>query len=112
MSENAPEAKGLPPIDVAEYGGKKDGVKQSTNRRLFMQLLVFRAPAADTVAKDLLAVLRARKIPGVVYADAMDPRGVGLLAWGEDPAIFVRDVRPLFAEGGPLAQVELRPEYA
>jgi hypothetical protein len=118
----APEAKGLPTIDVNEYGGKKEGVKQSMNRRLFMQLLVFRVPkgtepvsggarsAPDAVGATLLATLRERKIPGVVYADTMDPRSLGLLTWGDDPARFVRDVRPLFTEA-PLNQVELRDDF-
>jgi chlorite dismutase len=113
MTEDAKQP-GLPEIDVNEYGGKKDGARQSMNRRLFMQLLVFDVPrgvSADDVAKRLAEVLRAKKIPAVVYADAMDPRGVGLLSWGEDAARFVRDVRPLFAEG-PLADVALRPEMA
>lgn len=99
---------GLPEIDVNEYGGKKDGVRQVMNRRLFMQLLVFDTRAADETAKKLADELRAKKIPSVVYADANDPRGVGLLTWGEDPARFVRDVRPLFAtellQGAALRQ--------
>ena len=120
---DAPEAKGLPTIDVNEYGGKKEGVKQSMNRRLFMQLLVFRCPrgtepvsggqksAPDAIGAELVQRLRERKIPGVVYADTMDPRSLGLLTWGEDPARFVRDVRPLFTEA-PLNHVELRDDYA
>jgi chlorite dismutase len=107
------EAKGLPPIDVNEYGGKKDGVKQSMNRRLFMQLLVFRMPtaAADATGAALLELLRARKVPGVVYADTMDPRGLALLSWGEDPSRFVREVRPLFSEA-VLSTAELDRDYA
>jgi chlorite dismutase len=110
---DTPEAKGLPPIDVNEYGGKKDGVKQSMNRRLFMQLLVFRTPSgsADATATELLTLLRNRKIPGVVYADTMDPRGLALLSWSEDPSRFVRDVRPLFGEPA-LANVELRDDFS
>lgn len=124
MSEaNAPEAKGLPAIDVNEYGGKKDGVKQSVNRRLFMQLLVFRVPpshdrgvsdgskgAPEAIAVELTRLLRERKIPGVVYADTMDPRSLGLLTWSEDPAHFIRDVRPLFAESS-FASVVLRDDF-
>lgn len=123
MSEaNASEAKGLPTIDVNEYGGKKDGVKQSMNRRLFMQLLVFRAPSGaqpgsggtkatpDTVGAELVRRLREKKIPGVVYADTMDPRSLALLTWSEDPARFVRDVRPLFSESF-LALFELRDDF-
>lgn len=112
MSEPT-EAKGLPQIDVNEYGGKKEGVKQAMNRRLFMQLLVFRAGAgesADAIGRDLLAALRARKVPGVVYADTMDPRSLGLLTWAEDPALFVDQVRPLFAEA-PLVGVTLRDDF-
>jgi chlorite dismutase len=113
MSDD-PVAKGLPTIDVNEHGGKKDGVKQSMNRRLFMQLLVFRVPTGsspDTVGADLLALMRARKVPGVVYADTMDPRSLALLSWGDDPSWFVKGVRPLFVEN-PLARVELRDDYA
>src|SRR5438045_760958 len=92
---------GLPTIDVNEYGGKKEGERQAMNRRLFMQLLVFTVPAgaphgADDVARELAALLKSRGVAAVVYADAMDPRGIGLLTWSEDPAHFVDKVRPLF----------------
>jgi len=76
------------------------------NRRLFMQLLVFDAPAGqsgDAMASAVAGSLRERKVAGVVYADAMDPRGVGLLTWSEDPAHFVRAVRPLFSSPALLA---------
>jgi len=104
---------GLPTIDVNEYGGKKDGERQSMNRRLFMQLLVFEVPEggnAEEVATRLGALMRERKVPGVVYADANDPRGLGLLSWGEDAARFVRDVRPLFATD-LLKQVRMRTDF-
>jgi hypothetical protein len=105
---------GLPTIDVNEYGGKRDGVRQTMNRRLFMQLLVFDAPtgiSTDLVAQYTIAALKARRIPGVVYADTMTPRGIGLLTWGEDPARFVREVRPLFSMDA-LCSVEIRPDWA
>jgi len=117
------EAKGLPPIDVNEYGGKKDGAKQAMNRRLFMQLLVFRVPkgteavsggsksAPDAVGAEIVNMLKSRKIAGVVYADTMDPRSLALLSWSEDPTHFVRNIRPLFTEA-PLANVDLRDDYA
>ncbi|WP_394823620.1 chlorite dismutase family protein [Pendulispora albinea] len=112
-SEDAKQP-GLPRIDVNEYGGKKEGVRQSMNRRLFMQLLVFDVPVAAqahrTIA-ELGKLLRSRKIPGVVYADTMSPRGIGLLSWGEDPERFIREVRPLFAES-PLENVLLRSDMA
>jgi chlorite dismutase len=116
------KAPGLPTIDVNEYGGKKEGVKQQMNRRLFMQLLVFRTrpgphavtggPAAspDTMGHELLDVMRKKKVPGVVYADTMDPRSLGLLTWSEDPSHFTTKVRALFAESF-LARVKLRHDY-
>ncbi len=113
MSQAAEKLPGLPTIDVNEYGGKKDGERQSMNRRLFMQLLVFDAPSglsADKLADETAGLMRARKIAGVIYADANAPRGVGLLTWDEDPAHFVRAVRPLFNEGS-LARAELRPSF-
>jgi hypothetical protein len=97
---------GLPTIDVHEYGGKKDGERQAMNRRLFMQLLVFDAPeghSGDALGAHVAGLLRERSIAGVVYADAMDPQGVGLLTWSDDPAHFVRAVRPMFASPSLMA---------
>ena len=108
-----PARPGLITIDVNEYGGKRDGVRQQMNRRLFMQLLVFNVPreaAPDETAAALAGLLKSRNVAGVVYADAMDPRGLGLLTWSEDPAHFVTAVRPLFATR-ELSRVELRPDF-
>jgi chlorite dismutase len=115
MSTEAPhKPAGLPAIDVNEYGGKKDGERQAMDRRLFMQLLVFDAEkghSGDSVASGLATLLRDRHIPAVVYADAMDPHGVGLLTWSHDPTHFVKTVRPLF--GMPqLAPVSMRHGWA
>jgi chlorite dismutase len=101
MTTASPKQPGLPEIDVFEHGGKREGERQSMDRRLFMQLLVFDVPsgdhAVDETAAHLALVLGHRRIAGVVYADAMSPRGLGLLTWNEDPAHFVRMVRPLFS---------------
>jgi Chlorite dismutase len=113
MTEPATKQPGLPEIDVLEYGGKREGVRQALDRRLFMQLLVFDVPAgqnADETAKRVAELCARDRLPAVVYADAMSPRGLGLLTWSDDPAHFVRRVRPLFAESA-LAQVTLRPAF-
>jgi chlorite dismutase len=90
---------GLPTIDVNEYGGKRDGVRQSLTRRLYMQLLVFEAGGSSADASDQLAArFRSARVPSVIYADANDPRSVGVLTWGEDPAHFVLAVRPLLQD--------------
>jgi hypothetical protein len=115
MSSGESKQPGLPTIDVAEYGGKRDGERQAMDRRLFMQLLVFDTPAAGVPADDraarLAKELARHHVPAVIYADAMSPRGLGLLTWSEDPAHFVRAVRPRFGEEG-LAEVALRDGYA
>ncbi len=96
MSDEAHRREsGLPTIDVHEHGGKRDGARQSMNRRLFMQLLVYEvAERPDHEAEQLAARLRAARVASVVYADAMDPGSLGVLTWSEDPAHFVRVVRP------------------
>jgi chlorite dismutase len=117
MNEADRREPGLPAVDVQEHGGKRDGVRQTADRRLFMQLLVFDAGGAGSVeaAAQALGDRCARdRIPSVLYADAMSPRGLGLLTWSESPEHFVRVVRPLFgrgsAEGDPV--LEPRREYA
>jgi hypothetical protein len=100
---------GLPTIDVNEYGGKRDGVRQELGRRLYMQLLVFDADVRpDQEAKEITAGLRGAGVRSVVYADAMDPRGVAVLTWSEDPAHFVQQVRPHLQS----ATLTLRRDYA
>jgi chlorite dismutase len=115
MTASSAREPGLPEIDVVEYGGKRDGVRQSMDRRLFMQLLVFDVPAtgraADETAAQLAHLLGQRRLPGVVYADTMSPRGLGLLTWNEDPSHFVRAVRPLFHDES-LAPVVPRDGFA
>ncbi len=101
-----------PIIDTREKGAPKDGKPQHLDRRLFMQLLVFQVPAGVSVAGNqeaLLAAVREADIPAVVYADANDPRGIALLSFSEDPALFVDSVRGLF-EAAPLRDWVLRPE--
>ena len=94
--ETARREPGLPTIDVKEYGGKRDGARQVLERRLFMQLLVFETDGkADGEAKELASRLGGARVPSVVYADTMDARSLGVLTWSEDPAHFVRQVRPL-----------------
>ena len=97
-------------IDVSERGAPKDGQPQVLDRRLFMQLLVFRAkgPAAEAGAA-LAKALSARGASAVIYDDLNDPQGLALLSWSEDPGAFLSIVRPAVADcGGAL---ELRPDF-
>ena len=82
------------------------------DRRLFMQLLVFQIPTGASILENqgaLISTLEGAGLPSVVYADANDPRGVGLLTLSEDPALFVDSVRPLF-DAELLRDWVLRPE--
>jgi chlorite dismutase len=109
-AHGAEQRPGLPTVDVNEYGGKRNGERQSLNRRLFFQLLVFRSPReGSSLAHDVITRLRSAEVPAVFYADAMDPRGFGLLTWTEAPEHFVQRIRPLFSSA--LADAELRPEF-
>jgi len=103
---------GSPQIDTRERGAPRDGQPQLMDRRLFMQLLVFQVPAGASISADqaaLMSALRTADIPSVVYADVNDPRGIALLTFSEDPALFVDSVRPLF-EAEPMRSWALRPE--
>jgi len=50
-------------------------------------------------------------IEGVLYEDANDPRGAGLLTWSDDPEFFVSTVRSI-VNSGAFAELELKPEYS
>lgn len=100
MSEHS-DKPGLPEIDVREWGGKKDGERQSMDRRLFMQLLVFDCPQdrdPDEPVEALIAGLREAGVGAVVYDDVNAPLGVGLLSWSDDPAFFAKRLRPVFRD--------------
>jgi hypothetical protein len=114
MTQGQRTEPGLPTIDVTEYGGKRDGVRQSLDRRLFMQLLVLDAPGGrggDGLVRQLADLCERAKVRAVVYADAISPHGVGLLTWSESPEHFVGPVRGLFSDES-MASVTIRPGYA
>jgi chlorite dismutase len=82
------------------------------DRRLFMQLLVFRCSGGREprdVTRELGAVLAERGVSAVIYDDVNDPRGLGVVTWTEDPTEFVTAAHPAFA--APSLGLELRPEF-
>lgn len=92
--------------DILEYGAPREGVKQSTNRRLFMQLLVY------TEAMDVSRLSQAMAksgVEGVLYLDVNDPRGIGVLLVSENPADFTGEARKLLSQK-PFSQLKPRPE--
>jgi hypothetical protein len=94
-------------LDIREKGGLRAGEQQVSDRRLFMQFLAF-GDAPDTGG--LTEALSRSGMEAVLYEDANDPRGVGLLTWSDDPEFFVSTVRP-FVNTGPFAALTLKPEY-
>lgn len=103
---------GLPTIEIRELGGRKEGVQQAIDRRLFMQLLVFRVPkqlVMSDALRTLYDSLEKTGMGAVVYEDAHDPWSLGLLSWSENPEDFVTKIRPLF-HAGPLHSLELRAD--
>jgi len=103
MSAQAEEhRRGGPQIDVSERGANR----QSSNRRLFMQLLAYTG-CAD--AKPLVEALESHRAETVLYADVSDPMGVGVLAFAEDPGSFVTGLRDVLA-AEPFAGLRKRPE--
>ena len=94
-------------LDLREKGGLRGGQPQTSDRRLFMQLLAFGR------VRDMGALTRAVEsagFEGVLYKDVNDPQGVGLLTWHEDPDFFVSLLRAFFAES-PFSDLAFKPEF-
>jgi hypothetical protein len=101
---------GLPPIDLRERGGPVDGEPQLADRRLYVQLRVFRARRpGDGVGPDAtMAAARAAvdTLPctAVVYEDVHDPAGLGIVVASEDPAVLAGPARTVLA-GAPFGDM-------
>ncbi len=98
------------PLDLNEKGAAIDGVRQSLDKRLFVQLVVFECGAGtapDATARTLAAGLKEAGIGGIVYEDVSDPRGLGVATWAVDPADFVTKARPVFNQ--PALALRPRP---
>jgi len=77
------------PLDISERGA--NGAK--SNRRLFMQLLVFSGWRADHTR--LADALKNTGMTHVLYENANDPQGVALLTMCEDPEELLTKMRPV-----------------
>ena len=95
------------PLDIREKGGRREGVQQTCDRRLFMQLLAF-GDCEDAEAAG--RALQATQLEGAVYADLHDPRGVGVLTLSERPDHFVSRVRQALSKP-PFSAWRIKPEY-
>ena len=93
-------------LDIREKGRAADGQEIALDHRLFMQLLAF-GDCRDTAL--LTAALDEYHLPGVLYADINDPRGIALLTFSEDPDFFLSDLRT-FLSHPPFADLLPKPE--
>jgi hypothetical protein len=99
--EMVAETPKLPEIDVRERAGFHTGNPQTLDQRLFMQLFVYRVAREadpDALIGALGAAFEEANCPGVIYRDANDPRGLGVLSWSTDPAHFVTTVRSILVQ--------------
>jgi hypothetical protein len=94
-------------LDLREKGGVRGGAQQTSDLRLFMQLLAF-GNARDSAK--LAAALDESGFEGVLYEDANDPRGVALLTWSDSPDFFVTTLRS-FLNCRSFGELILKPEY-
>ncbi len=94
------------PLDIRETGAAVNGTRQTSDKRLFCQFLVFGGCAETGVLAQALAVSR---LEGVLYEDINDARGVGLLLMAEDPNIFVTKARRLL-QNEPFVSLIQKPE--
>ena len=89
--------RGPEPPDISERGGMKNGQPQRSDARLFMQFLAF---GGCEQARPLIDAVDSAGVPGVLYEDLNDPRGVALLTFSDDPNFFLDRVRPML--NGPV----------
>lgn len=92
-------------LDLSEHGAPVDGVPQTSDRRLYMQLQVF---TGATGTQEVVAALEESGLDAALYLDANDPCGIGLVFMAESPDVFVNEVRALLTSE-PFDVLERRP---
>ena len=93
-------------LDLREMGGVVNGVRQTSDRRLYCQFLAF-GDCLDVAV--LVGALQRSQFQGALYEDLNDPRGVGLLWIEEDPNFFVTTSRE-FLKREPFLSLVPKPE--
>jgi hypothetical protein len=94
------------PLDLSEKGLSR-GQVTSLNRRLFMKFTAFGDCPDPAQAID---ALQSAGVSGVLYVDANDPTGIGVIVASEDPDLFVTTLRVIF-NSAPFDQFEHKSEF-
>ncbi len=95
------------PVQTHELGRTADGEILRSNRRLFVQLHAF---GACMHVEELTDALVAANVPGALYVDANDPRGVALVTYSEEPEFFIGDLRTFLLQR-PFSDLAHKPEF-
>ncbi len=93
--------------DLREKGAPRDGQPQTSDKRLWMQLLVF---GGCTDIKLLQLSLAQASLETVLYEDVNDPHGVGVLTLADAPSVLVTNLRKLLMMK-PWVELPLKPQY-
>jgi len=93
-------------LDLSEKG-LYQGKPISLDRRLFMQFMAF---GCCEDPQEAAAALASAGIEGVLYLDAADPQGIGLVVMSEDPDYFVTTVRDVL-NAPPFVGYTHKPEF-
>lgn len=105
--QNREASSDLESVDITEKGRSPAGEVITSTRRLYMQFLAF-GNVKDT--NTLTWALQSAQIPGAIYEDINDPRGIGILTYSEDPGFFVDEWRS-FLNRPPFSDLTPKPEY-
>lgn len=108
MTEKSEERRPPRPPDLREHGAPRDGAPQTLDTRLYMQLQAFTG-CLDT--RPVIEAVRTSGLEAVVYLDARDPRGIGVLTMSEDPGSFTAGARDLLVRP-PFDHLAPVPAYA
>lgn len=99
---------GRPPTPAAPELSERGAGGQTSDTRLYFQLLAFTDCRDTAAAAD--HVKQHAKTPAVVYENLSDPRGVALLTFSPDPADLLEHTRPMVL-GGPWADYTPVPAF-
>lgn len=93
-------------LDIRERGAAKDGQPQLSERRLWMQLSVFRGSSDPKAAAHALEKAR---VEAVLYESVSDPGEIAVLAMSEDPGAFLGVLREVY-RGPAFSGLQYQPD--
>lgn len=103
-----------PIIDLRERGAAVDGVPQTLDRRLFVQLVALEVPRSSGAANFAALLndeLADQPFGSVIYADMQHPLGLAVVAWSEDPANLAGPFRNLLGDSKWPSELRVRTEF-